>query len=261
MSGRGGLREKNGKIKFRPSTPVEQLLTQRHDKIFMLDKRGVWKYAREPLHRDIDLSAAACGIGPGYAFAHSLMRLIDTANVSENTPQKIQRLDKMYSPEHPETTIGLVPCAEGGSSILEWGEGGFLYKRMIKRTRIAIEQGDKQVKGLLWFQGETDAKVEEDAVKYKGRLHDFIQRVRKDLGEEVVILLVAISGSIEDLPYQRLIRAATAEMRRIFKNILIVDSGKLSAVRTDIHLSGDAQYELGDQLAKMYFDRHVMLLP
>lgn len=55
--------------------------------------------------------------------------------------------------------IGLIPCAHGGTSMDQWNpalkdrEGDSLYGSMYRRVQAA----GGQVKGVLWYQGESDA--------------------------------------------------------------------------------------------------------
>ncbi|XP_076944774.1 putative carbohydrate esterase At4g34215 [Bidens hawaiensis] len=115
-----------------------------------------WQQATEPLHRDIDYFRA-CGVGPGMAFANSLLQMHSNVGV-----------------------IGLVPCAVGGTNISEWSRGGHLYNQLIRRTQAALEGGGS-IKGLLWYQGESDTVSREDAEAYKRRSERFFEHVRSDL--------------------------------------------------------------------------------
>lgn len=116
-----------------------------------------WVEAHEPLHKDIDVNNT-CGIGPGMPFANTVLKKDPSIGV-----------------------IGLVPCAVGGTSITEWAPGGYLYKEMIKRTKVAMRCGGGKIRALLWYQGESDTKTLEDAKMYKVRLERFFRHVRHDL--------------------------------------------------------------------------------
>lgn len=72
--------------------------------------------------------------GPGMSFATSLAKL------------------------RPTKVIGLIPCAKGGSSILQWKRNTSresLYGSMIARAKAAQAQG--VLKGLVWYQGEAES--------------------------------------------------------------------------------------------------------
>lgn len=116
----------------------------------------VWEKAQEPLHRDIDVTKV-CGIGPGLAFAKSLM--------------------------HKDSGVGqvaLVPCAIGGTNISQWARGSPLYNQLVRRA-VAAVQGGGTIRAMLWYQGESDTVTLADAELYKGRFENFVINLRQDL--------------------------------------------------------------------------------
>ena len=80
--------------------------------------------------------------------------------------------------------IGLVICAHGGTSMEQWNpakkdEGGkSLYGSMLRQFQLA---GGK-VKGVLWYQGESDANGEASKA-YAQVFARFIAAVRSDFGQ------------------------------------------------------------------------------
>ncbi|MFD0716557.1 sialate O-acetylesterase [Paenibacillus sp. GCM10027626] len=85
---------------------------------------------------------------------------------------------------HSGVPTGLVMAASGGTSMSEWDpelkhlEGGSLYGAMLR----IVEAAGGQVKGCLWYQGESDA-TEEAAEKYAERMRRFVSCLRQDLGD------------------------------------------------------------------------------
>lgn len=82
--------------------------------------------------------------------------------------------------------IDLVPCAHGGTSMEQWDPGKkhlggrSLYGAMLRRARRALETaGDAQLKGVLWYQGESDAGPEL-APLYFERMQRLIASIRQD---------------------------------------------------------------------------------
>lgn len=82
--------------------------------IFMLTKDLKWVPAKDPLHFD---KPGVAGVGPGSEFAREILKV------------------------DPNATIGLIPCAVGGTSLDQWKAGGPLYNSAVARTREAIKQG------------------------------------------------------------------------------------------------------------------------
>lgn len=88
---------------------------------------------------------------------------------------------KEYLKSHPGVTVGLIPCAWGGSSINGMSKGRWMYTNAMTRAAFAKKQG--VLKGVLWHQGESDSVSEESANAYEGKLRKLIQDVRQDCGE------------------------------------------------------------------------------
>ncbi|KAJ0500320.1 putative acetylxylan esterase [Helianthus annuus] len=175
MSGRGGVHNNTW-------DGVVPLQSQPNPSILRLTANLTWVEAREPLHKDIDVHAT-CGVGPGMAFANRLL----------------QR-DPGLGP------LGLVPCAVGGprgTSISEWGRGTFLYKQLLMRAKVARRDGGS-IRGMLWYQGESDTVSEVDARMYKIRLVNLFRNLRADLGTPslpIVLGTLILRDASESLPY------------------------------------------------------------
>ncbi|CAN1274122.1 Probable carbohydrate esterase At4g34215 [Linum perenne] len=132
-----------------------------------------WERASEPLHMDIDVGKnKTCGVGPGMAFANAMLLNNGSGIV-----------------------VGLVPCAVGGTRIRQWRRGRRLYRGMVARARAAAASNGGKIRGLLWYQGESDTVRREDAEGYKGRLEKLILDVRSDLGIPTLPLLLVCSLS------------------------------------------------------------------
>ncbi|HEV2688222.1 MAG TPA: sialate O-acetylesterase, partial [Bryobacteraceae bacterium] len=82
------------------------------------------------------------------------------------------------------TPIGLIPCAHGGTSMEQWSpalkdrEGESLYGSMLRRVKAA----GGRVKGVLWYQGESDANAKAAPV-FLQKFEEFVQAVRTDLNQ------------------------------------------------------------------------------
>ncbi|KAK4428863.1 putative carbohydrate esterase [Sesamum alatum] len=217
MAGRGGI--KRGM--WDRYVPPE---CQSSPKVLRLNANHKWEKARPPLHHDIDY-LKTCGIGPGLAFANSVLK----KNVSIGD-------------------IGLVPCAIGGTQISEWRRGGPLYKQLLSRAHAAL-QGGGVIRAILWYQGESDTRSQEDAKLYKTRLEKFFTDIRSDLKlPELPIIQVALASA--EGPYLNEIRKAQLEID--LPNVKCVDAKGMKIGYDGLHLSTDGEVHVGQMMADAY---------
>uniref|UniRef100_A0A0D9W1L7 Sialate O-acetylesterase domain-containing protein n=1 Tax=Leersia perrieri TaxID=77586 RepID=A0A0D9W1L7_9ORYZ len=184
-----------------------------------------WEEAHEPLHAGIDVHNVL-GVGPGMAFAHTLLSSSSTSGV-----------------------IGLVPCAQGGTPIANWSRGTDLYDRMVTRARAATAATGASLGALLWYQGEADTIRREDAEVYAGRMEAMVRDVRRDLHmPDLLVIQVGIAtgqGKFVDL-----VREAQRKVR--LPRLRYVDAKGLPIANDYTHLTTPAQVRLGKMLAKAY---------
>lgn len=81
--------------------------------------------------------------------------------------------------KHFNEKVGLIPCADGGTSISQWQPGELLYDNAVAQAKLA--QKTSEIAGILWHQGESDSINEDDAVQYRGRFMRMISSLINDL--------------------------------------------------------------------------------
>ncbi|KAK6938634.1 Sialate O-acetylesterase domain [Dillenia turbinata] len=217
MSGRGGV----GRVKWDGIVPPECTSSP---SILRLGPKLTWEEAEEPLHADIDLNKTL-GVGPGMSFAHTVL-----------------------AQEPSLGPIGLVPCAIGGTNITEWARGGLLYGDMVRRAKAAVNHGGT-IRAILWYQGESDTIIKEDALRYKQRLVKFIQDVRSDLKLPTLpFIQVGLATALG--PYIDIVRAAQFGVK--LPNVKIVDAKGLPLEWDNVHLNTPAEVKLGQMLAHSF---------
>ena len=84
--------------------------------------------------------------------------------------------------------IGLIPAADGGTSLADWAVDGLLYDHAVMQTKLALRSGGEMA-GILWHQGESDSKSPENASTYAARFEPIITRMQKDIGCDVPLIL------------------------------------------------------------------------
>ncbi|XP_068657726.1 probable carbohydrate esterase At4g34215 isoform X2 [Aristolochia californica] len=208
MAGRGGV----AGGKWDGSVPPE---CQPNPAILRFSAQQQWEPAHEPLHADIDVGKT-CGVGPGMSFA----------NATLSGGSRIG-------------SVGLVPCAVGGTKIARWARGSDLYNRMVGRAKAALGEGGT-IRALLWYQGESDTVVLGDADSYRGHMEDLIRNVRSDLGlQDLPVIQVALASG--EGSYVEKVRAA--QLGISLPGVVTVDAKGLSLGQDHLHLTTSAQVQ------------------
>jgi len=212
-------------------TPEDQV---KNPKVLTFNQEGQWVPAVDPLHFD---KPKIVGVGLGRTFGLEV------------------------SQENPEVTIGLIPCAVGGSPIQSWEPGAWdaptktnPYDDAMKRAKQAIASG--QLKGILWHQGESDSRPERAAV-YEEKLRELIARFRKELDAEEVPFIIGQLGQFEDNPWNEAKTQVDQAHQNIAKSdgsVLFVNSEGLTHKGDKVHFNAESYREFGKRYAKAYLD-------
>ncbi|QHT65920.1 sialate O-acetylesterase [Rhodocytophaga rosea] len=207
---------------------VEPEDQQVHPRIHMLDKNNEWKPASDPMHFDKPIA----GVGPGLTFG------------------------KLMADTDSKITIGLVPCAAGGSSIDAWKVGGYHdqtksypYDEALKRARIAMQTG--QLKGIIWHQGESDSEPGK-ADTYAQKLKELIANLRKELNAPDLPVVVATLPDFyaNRIPEAAKVNQALQELPGQMPSTACISTADLTHKGDTIHFDSPSARELGRRYAK-----------
>jgi hypothetical protein len=185
-------------------------------RIFMLTKEREWVLAKDPLHFDKPVA----GVGPGLEFARTLVSA------------------------DPNITVGLIPCAVGGTSLDKWKVGGELYAAAVARTREAMKCG--KLAGILWHQGESD-KTHEQLMTYGDRFAAMIGQLRKDLDAGDVPVVMGELGRFR--PAHTGFNAALPDISRRVPLCTYVTSEDLADRGDRLHFDAPSQRIFGQRYA------------
>ncbi|MBU3188787.1 sialate O-acetylesterase [Clostridium bowmanii] len=133
-----------------------------NERIQML-RNGRWQMMTEPINYDRPVS----GISLVGSFADAWCR------------------------QNEEDTIGLIPCAEGGSTLDEWAVDQILFRHAITEAKFAMQSS--KLTGILWHQGETDSMNGNYKVYYK-KLLIIIEALRKELNAPDIPVIIGGLG-------------------------------------------------------------------
>lgn len=102
-----------------------------------------------------------------------------------------------YQKEH-HVDVGLIPCADGGTSLEQWEKGGLLYDNAIYQTKLA--ERTSNLAGVLWHQGEADCS-EELYPLYEKKFTAILNGFKEDLNlNNVPFLIGALGDFLKDCP-------------------------------------------------------------
>jgi sialate O-acetylesterase len=154
-------------------------VTPPNSRVLLLGMDGKWQRAEEPLHWLVD--------SPDRVHSGDSGTRADRSAQQHKSRKKGAGLGLPFAATMVESTgvpVGLVACAHGGTSMEQWNPakkeqgGNSLYGSMLRQVKLA---GGK-VKGVLWYQGESDAMGSAWKV-YPKVFSDFIATVRSDFGQ------------------------------------------------------------------------------
>lgn len=93
--------------------------------------------------------------------------------------------------KYPEDTIGLIPCAEGGSLLDDWAVDGELFQHAVSEAKFAMKHST--LTGILWHQGESDSSDGKYKVYYE-KLLVIIEALREILNVPDVPFIIGGLG-------------------------------------------------------------------
>ncbi len=195
-----------------------------HPRVLTLDASGEWRTAIEPITTD---ATGKAGVGPGVSFG------------------------KAMAEHDPDVTVGLVPCAVGGTPLRRWQQSGDLYAAAVQRARLAMRIGT--LRGVLWHQGESDISAGL-APTYATRLDQMIRDLRADLESPGLAFVAGAlgeflgtrSGNAADVD---IVNAALATLPERMVHTGSVSVAGLTHTGDHLHFDTASQRELGRRFA------------
>lgn len=199
-----------------------------HPRVLKLTKENTWAPTVEPLHFD---KPTIAGVGLGSSFARAMAEA------------------------NPSATIGLIPCAFGGTPLERWQKGGDLCQQAVTRAKLAMKDGE--LKGILWHQGENDAGQEGTAKSYGERLKQMIADLRVELGTVEAPFVAGKLGEFlqpttrDGKPsYWKIVNEHLAALPKNVPNTAVAESTGLKAKSDGVHFDTQSLREFGKRYAK-----------
>ncbi len=191
-----------------------------NEKIKML-RNGQWQMMTEPINYDRPVAGVSLAASFAEAFAKA----------------------------NPDEQIGLIPCAEGGSSLDDWHPQGTLFQHALSEARFALESS--QICGILWHQGESDSHHSLHETYYE-KLSLIIETLRKELNLQHVPLMIGELGNFLGKTgfgkYSSEFQEIIKQLRRFAheqQNCYFVSAEGLTSNPDGIHLNAVSQRKFG----------------
>lgn len=198
-----------------------------HPRVIMFTKELAWAPATDPLHFD---KPTIAGVGLGSSFG------------------------RVMAEADSRVTIGLIPCAVGGTPLSRWSKGGDLYEQAVVRARAAVKDGT--LKGILWHQGESDSGNESTARSYGERLAKMVTDLRDELGAGDVPFVAGKLGEFRmdetksgKPSFWPVVNEQIASLPTRVKQAAFVESTGLKAKSDGIHFDSPSLREFGRRYA------------
>ncbi len=143
--------------------PLEGAEVILDDRCFML-RMGRWQTMVEPVNIDRSPWSSygpQSGAGPAARFA------------------------QLYAETYNQN-VGLIPCADGGTSIDQWAPGGVLFDNAVFQAKLAMRTST--FSGILWHQGESDCKCMDTVYAYEEKFLATMEAFRRELGNVPILV-------------------------------------------------------------------------
>ncbi|MBP1925617.1 hypothetical protein J2Z76_001476 [Sedimentibacter acidaminivorans] len=207
-----------------------------NERIQML-RNGRWQMMTEPINYDRPVS----GISLAGSFADA------------------------WCGQNGEDIIGLIPCAEGGSTLDEWAVEGVLFRHAITEAKFAMQSSE--LTGILWHQGESDSVNGNYKVYYK-KLLLIIDALRKELNAPDIPFII---GGLGDYLGKEGFGKSCSEYNFINQelqkfafeqdNAYFVTASGLTSNPDGIHINAISQRKFGLRYFEAFSNRQNVLKP
>lgn len=163
---------------------------------------------------------------------------------------------------YPAEEIHLIKVSRGGTAIDLWlpnpkGKENELTK-LLANMKTALEkiEGDYEIVGLMWMQGESDAKTQAEAEAYQQKLEQFIALMRKETAKpDLPVVIGRLSTRILEspkfkMPFVKVVQNAQDAVANHDKNVHVINTDDLSQRDDLVHYDAEGQMGLGKRFGE-----------
>ena len=156
---------------------------------------------------------------------------------------------KAYSDEHPDVEVGIIPCADGGTSLEQWKVGGLLFDNTVNCAKLAMRTS--HLVGILWHQGEADC-ADDLYPLYFDKITAIMRALRRELGDDNIPIVVGGLGDFlpnyekdENLKNYHYVNEALKQFANKMPNVAFASAKGLSSNPDNLHFNHPSLMEFG----------------
>lgn len=167
--------------------------------------------------------------------------------------------------KNDQEEIGLIPCADGGSSLNDWAVGGTLFENAVFQAKLA--QRTSKLSGILWHQGENDSFGGLSA-RYYDKLSIIVDAFRRELDTPDIPF---IAGGLGDFltggRYGRYfteynqVNDALQKFSETKSDCYFITANGLTANQDGLHFDAVSQRRFGIRYFESFFEKKNILAP
>jgi len=200
------------------------LLAAPTDPRLVIWRSNAWQVAADPLQLSTNRKGLQPGIGPGMIFGLQLVKW------------------------QPRVQVGLIMCANGGSSIRQWMSDRPPYARCLDQ----IHAAGNRIEGVLFLQGESEARTPDQAKTWLSTFARVLTAFRRDTNNAPFVLgqIGTLSSQFQG---QKAVRAAQAQAARQYHLLFVKTSDLPIDPATGVHFTVPAYRVIGDRFATTWW--------
>jgi len=171
-----------------------------------------------------------------------------------------EKFAELYAEKY-NVTVGLIPCADGGTRLDQWEPGGLLFDHAVAQAKLA--QRSSTIAGVLWHQGESDCHPMLYPT-YQPRFEAIMNVFRKELDlYDVPFVLGKLGDFLDECDYPnltglknyRFVNEALEKIAASNPMTALASAEGLTANADQLHFNAKSLYEFGiryfEQFEKM----------
>lgn len=170
------------------------------------------------------------------------------------------------SKRFPRHKIKLIKFAVGGTSMLAWApnwsaqranltrnaSAGPLFKKLMQTANATYDSKTSRISGVLWVQGEADAKYPAVARQYMTNLRNFVIALRRQLDNRATQFMVAgVNPPVKLFTASAAVNRAQKQVVASLPNMRFIRTSDLSKRADQLHFDTVGQLKLGRRFARV----------